>query len=133
MQERVVYMPATEPREADQLPSTEEFSNNKVVGEPALASTDSDDQIKSASSSKPKKQKVAKRPKPASGKTSGQEKLVCRYCGSDDLAPSFKKRRDARCRACFKKRYSSPAPHRNTTKTKETKKSKRTRAAKSAS
>ena len=133
MQERVVYMPATEPREADQLPSTEEFSNNKVVGEPALASTDSDDQIKSASSSKPKKQKVAKRPKPASGKTSGQEKLVCRYCGSDDLAPSFKKRRDARCRACFKKRYSSPAPRKNNTKTKATKKTKRTGAAKAAS
>jgi len=35
------------------------------------------------------------------------EKLVCRYCGSDDLAPSFRKRRDARCRACFKKRYGS--------------------------
>jgi hypothetical protein len=34
-------------------------------------------------------------------------KLVCRYCSSDDLAPSFKKRRDARCRACFKKRYGS--------------------------
>ena len=32
-------------------------------------------------------------------------KLVCRYCGGNDLAPSFKKRRDARCRACFKKRY----------------------------
>jgi len=31
--------------------------------------------------------------------------VVCRYCGSDDLAPSFKKRGDARCRACFKKRY----------------------------
>jgi len=37
------------------------------------------------------------------------EKLLCRYCGSDDLAPSFRKRRDARCRACFKKRYGSPA------------------------
>jgi len=35
------------------------------------------------------------------------EKLVCRYCGSNDLAPSFRKRRDARCRACFKKRYGS--------------------------
>ena len=34
-------------------------------------------------------------------------KLVCRYCGSEDLAPSFKKRHDARCRACFKKRYGS--------------------------
>ncbi len=38
---------------------------------------------------------------------SAEGKLVCRYCGSDDLAPSFKKRRDARCRVCFKKRYSS--------------------------
>lgn len=40
-------------------------------------------------------------------KTSKAEKLVCRYCGSDDLAPSFKKRRDARCRACFLERYGS--------------------------
>jgi hypothetical protein len=32
------------------------------------------------------------------------EKLVCRYCGSDDLAPSFIKRRDRRCRKCFGKR-----------------------------
>ena len=37
------------------------------------------------------------------------ERLVCRYCGSDDLAPSFKKRGDARCRACSKKRYGSAA------------------------
>jgi hypothetical protein len=37
------------------------------------------------------------------------EKLVCRYCGSDDLAPSFIKRRDGRCRKCFSKRYSSAA------------------------
>jgi len=37
------------------------------------------------------------------------EKLVCRYCGSDDLAPSFIKRRDRRCRKCFSKRYGSTA------------------------
>jgi hypothetical protein len=37
------------------------------------------------------------------------EKLVCRYCGSDDLAPSFIKRRDRRCRTCFSKRYGSAA------------------------
>jgi len=36
-------------------------------------------------------------------------KLVCRYCGSDDLAPSFIKRRDRRCRKCFSKRYGSAA------------------------
>jgi hypothetical protein len=35
--------------------------------------------------------------------------LVCRYCGSDDLAPSFIKRRDRRCRNCFSKRYGSAA------------------------
>ena len=51
--------------------------------------------------------KAAGRP-PQSSRTKG-EKLICRYCGSDDLAPSFSKRRDARCRACFKKRYGSVA------------------------
>jgi hypothetical protein len=55
--------------------------------------------------------------------TSKGEKLVCRYCGSDDLAPSFIKRRDARCRACFKKRYSPSV---------QGKKSKRARTAKAA-
>ena len=37
------------------------------------------------------------------------EKLLCRYCGSNDLAPSFIKRRDRRCRKCFRKRYGSAA------------------------
>jgi len=37
------------------------------------------------------------------------KKLVCRYCGSDDLAPSFINRRDRRCRKCFSKRYGSAA------------------------
>ena len=35
--------------------------------------------------------------------------LVCRYCGSADLAPSFIKRRDRRCRDCISKRYGSAA------------------------
>jgi ribosomal protein L40E len=43
------------------------------------------------------------------GSKSKSEKLVCRYCGSDDLAPSFIKRRDRRCRKCFSKRYRSAA------------------------
>ena len=38
---------------------------------------------------------------------SKSEKLVCRYCGSNDLAPSFIKRRDRRCRKCFHQRYGS--------------------------
>jgi hypothetical protein len=48
------------------------------------------------------------------------EKLVCRYCGSDDLAPSFIKRRDRRCRKCFSKRYGSGArPRTKKTKVKK--------------
>ena len=43
------------------------------------------------------------------GSKSKSAKLVCRYCGSDDLAPSFIKRRDRRCRKCFSKRYGSAA------------------------
>jgi hypothetical protein len=45
---------------------------------------------------------------------SKSDKLVCRYCGSDDLASSFIKRRDRRCRNCFSKRYGSPAKTRKT-------------------
>src|SRR6266481_1466564 len=43
------------------------------------------------------------------GSKSKSNKLVCRYCESDDLAPSFIKRRDRRCRKCFSKRYGSVA------------------------
>ena len=43
-------------------------------------------------------------------------KLVCRYCGSDDLSPSFIKRRDRRCRKCFSKRYGSAARAKKTRK-----------------
>ena len=62
---------------------------------------------RAAKASLPKSRKAAR---PASRSSNAQSgKLVCRYCGSDDLAPSFKKRRDARCRACFKSRYGSSA------------------------
>ena len=47
------------------------------------------------------------------GSKSKTDKLVCRYCGSDDLAPNFIKRRDRRCRKCFSKRYGSAALARN--------------------
>ena len=50
------------------------------------------------------------------------EKLVCRYCGSDDLAPSFVKRRDRRCRKCFSKRYGAAKAERQSKKTKAAKK-----------
>ena len=54
----------------------------------------------------------AKLKQPIRKKTLGKpkaEKLVCRYCGSADLAPSFIKRRDRRCRKCFAKKYGSEA------------------------
>ncbi len=53
--------------------------------------------------------KAKRAPADKSRSATDAEKLVCRYRGSDDIAPSFKKRRDARCRACFKKRYGSSA------------------------
>ena len=49
------------------------------------------------------------RPLRKMGGKSRSNKLVCRYCGSDDLAPSFVKRRDRRCRKCFSERYGSAA------------------------
>jgi hypothetical protein len=54
----------------------------------------------------------AKLARPLPKKMSSESKsnrLVCRYCGSEDLAPSFIKRRDRRCRKCFSKRYGSAA------------------------
>ncbi|MGD0290827.1 MAG: hypothetical protein ABSC63_14370 [Candidatus Binataceae bacterium] len=68
--------------------------------------------------------KAPQRPPRSSRAASSAEKLVCRYCGSDDLAPSFKKRRDARCRACFKKRYGLAPQDKKTTRTRKTKATK---------
>ena len=53
------------------------------------------------------KKTKTKRPQVKAIRKSKSEKLVCRYCGSSDLAPSFIKRRDRRCRKCFSKRYGS--------------------------
>jgi hypothetical protein len=55
---------------------------------------------------RPRQKEMISKPNP--------DRLVCRYCGSDDLAPSFVKRRDRRCRECFKKRYGSAAKARKT-------------------
>ena len=68
--------------------------------------------------------KAAQRPVGSSRAASKAEKLVCRYCGSDDLAPSFRKRRDARCRACFKKRYGSAARGKRATRPRKAKAAK---------
>lgn len=62
--------------------------------------------------------KSVRAPLQKAGRKPKAEKLVCRYCGSDDLAPSFIKRRDRRCRKCFSKRYAS-ASRAKATKTKK--------------
>jgi hypothetical protein len=63
------------------------------------------------------------RKKTAAAKPNG-EKLICRYCGSDDLAPSFRKRGDRRCRACFKQRYGSAARNQKAARTRKVKAAK---------
>jgi hypothetical protein len=60
------------------------------------------------------KKAKAKRPQVKAIRSSKSAKLLCRYCGSDDLAPSFIKRRDRRCRKCFSKRYRSATRTRKT-------------------
>jgi hypothetical protein len=56
-----------------------------------------------------RKAKLARSLPKKMGSESKSKRLVCRYCGSEDLAPSFVKRRDRRCRKCFSKRYGSAA------------------------
>jgi hypothetical protein len=68
-----------------------------------------------ASAPKKADRKKAKSPRPfrkEMASKSRSDRVVCRYCGSDDLAPSFIKRRDRRCRKCFSKRYGATAPER---------------------
>jgi len=55
------------------------------------------------------KKAKTERPQVKAIRKSKSEKLVCRYCGSNDLARSFIKRRDRRCRKCFSQRYGSAA------------------------
>jgi hypothetical protein len=61
---------------------------------------------KKVASTKMNRERPAQR---SAGGKSKPGKLICRYCGSSDLAPSFVKRRDRRCRKCFAGRYGSAA------------------------
>jgi hypothetical protein len=82
---------------------------------PSRAEQDQMDAARSASKKAVRKKAALRKSKPARplrkemGSKLKSNKLVCRYCGSDDLAPSFIKRRDRRCRKCFSKRYGSAA------------------------
>ena len=81
--------------------------------------TDSNPVTVKAKATVPSKTRAARQSPRSSRPVAKPDKLVCRYCGSDDLAPSFKKRRDARCRTCFKKRYGSSAPSRKAARTRK--------------
>ncbi len=82
--------------------------NAESVSSPKKSRKGELNQARGATGISTKKALKAER-RPSTKATSKAEKLVCRYCRSDDLSPSFVKRRDARCRACFKKRYGSSA------------------------
>ena len=80
-----------------------------IVSEASASSRKKTSAAKPRGAPASKTRKVAgRRPRSSRAKPDGG-KLICRYCGSDDLAPSFRKRRDARCRTCFKQRYGSAA------------------------
>jgi hypothetical protein len=80
---------------------------------PSLAEQDQLDAARSTDEKAVRKKAASRKAKSArplrkeTGGKSKANKLVCRYCRSDDLAPSFIKRRDRRCRKCFSKRYGS--------------------------
>jgi len=86
-----------------------------IGNSPSPALRDQMEAARSAGERAPRKKAAPRKAKPARplrkqmGSKLKSDKLVCRYCGSDDLAPSFFKRRDRRCRKCFSKRYGSAA------------------------
>jgi hypothetical protein len=90
--------------------------SGKSVGIPSTSQTKHKNKKTVATRAKFETKVRAQTPRPPRVKST-EGKLVCRYCGSDDLAPSFKKRRDARCRTCFKKRYGSKKPGQRTART----------------
>ena len=63
-------------------------------------------QTRKADERSTEKKVKTERPQAKAGRKSKSDKL---YCGSDDLAPSFIKRRERRCRKCFSERYGSAA------------------------
>jgi len=82
---------------------------------PAPTERDQMDAARSVGKKAARKKVALRKAKPARplrkvmGSKSKSGKLVCRYCGSADLAPSFIKRQDRRCRRCFSERYGSAA------------------------
>jgi hypothetical protein len=101
---------------------TEPTAGEPIAGEASASAR------KKTAAAKPKGAPASKNRKAAAGRpprsSRDGEKLICRYCGSDDLAPSFRRRRDARCRACFKQRYGSAARNQKAVSTRKVKTAK---------
>ena len=90
--------------------------STKIVGTKRnLAAKKPADAPKGDAAAVPAKRRPGSERKPDTAKP---ENLVCRYCRSADLSPSFIKRRDRRCRKCFSKRYGSQARTKKTGKKK---------------
>lgn len=87
----------------------------RIGGSASSAQTDQMNTPKSGGKKAVRKKKTSRKPeleqplRKKMGSDSKSSNLVCRYCGSEDLAPSFIKRRDRRCRKCFSKRYGAAA------------------------
>lgn len=95
-----------------------------LIGEPP-APANKKTAAKPKDAPRAKIRKAMPRPVRSSGATPSGEKLICRYYGSDDLAPSFRKRRDRRCRTCFKNRYGSAARSQKAVRTRKVKVAKK--------
>jgi len=99
---------------------TEPIAGESIASEASASARKKDRAAtKPTSAAASKTKKAANRPTRSSRAKPDGEKLICRYCGSDDLAPSFRRRRDARCRACFKQRYGSAARNQKAVRTRK--------------
>ena len=103
---------------------TEPTAGESIANEASASARKKTAAAKPKGASAPKTRKAAGRPPRSSRAKPDGKKLICRYCGSDDLAPSFKKRRDTRCRACFKNRYGSAARNQQAARTRKVKAAK---------
>ena len=79
-------------------PAEDQMDAARLAGQRALRQKT---ELRAGKLAQPLRQKIGRVPQ--------SNQLVCRYCGSDDLAPSFIERRDRRCRKCFTQRYGSAA------------------------
>jgi hypothetical protein len=100
---------------------TEPTAGESIVSEASASAKKKTLAAKPKGAPASKIRKAAGLPSRSSRAKPNAEKLTCRYCGSDDLAPSFRRRRDARCRACFKKRYGWAARNQKAVRTRKVK------------